>query len=489
MSWVQFYKVDQDVIVSYVEGTGTRDLFPKILGYPSIPYKYVNGETFFGKEELESLEKKVSKNLAREADKAMDTLVKASDNFMEFSIKISRQDLSRRSLEKLAETFEDFVEALKGLAGLAALPLCFDPLVEKELEKEIAKIFPPGEKKQEYERTLRALVDLKGETFGVREKRELLEIAAEVQKVQKLKNLFSGNPPAKMKILLEDYPTIRKKIAKHANDWAWIKIHVMEGDPYKTEDFILRIAEYLEKDPKDELARLKKAKQKANKNFAQIVGQHPNLKELADCAQRIMLVRDYRFASVCKGAFYSRHLLWEIAMRFGLPYFDILYLLPSETVKGLETGNLDTKFVAERKKGYAFIVEGKSEKIFSGSELKMLLDREKNDFAGAHEFSGIPACKGFVRGQVRIVLGVRDLSKVKKGDVLVCQQTVPDFVPAMEKASAIVTDLGGITSHAAIISRELCMPCIVGTKIATKVLKDNDLVEVDADKGIVRKLK
>jgi pyruvate,water dikinase len=64
--------------------------------------------------------------------------------------------------------------------------------------------------------------------------------------------------------------------------------------------------------------------------------------------------------------------------------------------------------------------------------------------------------------------------------------TVPDFVPAMSKAVAFVTDEGGITSHAAIVSRELGIPCVVGTKIATRALRDGDLVEVDASRGIVR---
>ena len=64
--------------------------------------------------------------------------------------------------------------------------------------------------------------------------------------------------------------------------------------------------------------------------------------------------------------------------------------------------------------------------------------------------------------------------------------TTPDYIPAMKKAAAFVTDEGGITCHAAIIAREMKKPCIVGTKIATKVLHDGDLVEVDADKGVVR---
>ena len=67
--------------------------------------------------------------------------------------------------------------------------------------------------------------------------------------------------------------------------------------------------------------------------------------------------------------------------------------------------------------------------------------------------------------------------------------TTPEYLPAMEKAAAIVTDEGGINSHAAILSREFGIPCIVGTKIATKIIKENELIEVNANHGVVKKLK
>ena len=81
------------------------------------------------------------------------------------------------------------------------------------------------------------------------------------------------------------------------------------------------------------------------------------------------------------------------------------------------------------------------------------------------------------------------MPKLKDGDVLVTNMTTPNYLVAMKKAVAFITDEGGITCHAAIIAREMKKPCIIGTKNATKVLKDGDLVEVDANKGIVRKLK
>jgi pyruvate,water dikinase len=67
--------------------------------------------------------------------------------------------------------------------------------------------------------------------------------------------------------------------------------------------------------------------------------------------------------------------------------------------------------------------------------------------------------------------------------------TTPEFVPLIKLAKAIITNVGGITCHAAIVSREMNKPCIIGTKIATKVLKDGDLVEVDANRGVIKILK
>ena len=88
-----------------------------------------------------------------------------------------------------------------------------------------------------------------------------------------------------------------------------------------------------------------------------------------------------------------------------------------------------------------------------------------------------------------IVLRKNDFPKFKKGMILVTTMTRPEYYPLMRIAKAVVTDEGGITSHAAIISRELGIPCVIGTKIATRVLKDGQLVEVDANKGVVKVIK
>ncbi len=101
---------------------------------------------------------------------------------------------------------------------------------------------------------------------------------------------------------------------------------------------------------------------------------------------------------------------------------------------------------------------------------------------------GFAASKGVVQGRVKVLFEWRQGAEVLPGDILVASMTTPDFLPAMERAAGFVTDEGGITCHAAIIARELKKPCVIGTKIATQVLKDGDMVEVDAEKGIVRVL-
>jgi pyruvate,water dikinase len=130
------------------------------------------------------------------------------------------------------------------------------------------------------------------------------------------------------------------------------------------------------------------------------------------------------------------------------------------------------------------------EEVYIGAKADAFRKGIKKDFDNTlTEFTGQVAQPGFATGKVKIIIRAKDMKKMNQGDILVSIATDPDIVPAMKKAAAIVTEQGGITSHAAIVSRELGTPCIIGTKIATKLLKDGDLVEVDAHKGIVRILK
>ncbi len=98
---------------------------------------------------------------------------------------------------------------------------------------------------------------------------------------------------------------------------------------------------------------------------------------------------------------------------------------------------------------------------------------------------GLGASPGIGMGKVKILAGPKEIGRMEKGDVLVTDMTTPDFVPAMKKAVAIVTNSGGMTCHAAIVSREMGIPCVVGTKNGTQTLKEGQLITVDASRGII----
>jgi pyruvate,water dikinase len=98
---------------------------------------------------------------------------------------------------------------------------------------------------------------------------------------------------------------------------------------------------------------------------------------------------------------------------------------------------------------------------------------------------GLGASPGITSGKVKIIKNTDELDKIQKGDILTTVMTTPDMVPAMKRANGIITDEGGVTCHAAIISRELGIPCVVGTGDATKILKENSVVSLDGNKGLI----
>ena len=103
------------------------------------------------------------------------------------------------------------------------------------------------------------------------------------------------------------------------------------------------------------------------------------------------------------------------------------------------------------------------------------------------ELKGTPACVGpKIKGICRVLLSTKELNKVRNGDILVAGSTAPDYLPAMKRAVAILTEKGGLTSHAAIVSRELGIPCVVGILNLLNIIKDGQEVEIDTNKGIVK---
>jgi pyruvate,water dikinase len=136
----------------------------------------------------------------------------------------------------------------------------------------------------------------------------------------------------------------------------------------------------------------------------------------------------------------------------------------------------DIEFAVER--GRIFIVQTRAVTTKARKE-------EMKEIEGEPILKGLAVSPGTATGVVRIVHGLEDINKVQQGDILVTRMTSPDLVPTMSKSAAIITDSGGATCHAAIVSREMGIPAIVGTETATQKLKDGDIVTVDAYHGLV----
>lgn len=193
--------------------------------------------------------------------------------------------------------------------------------------------------------------------------------------------------------------------------------------------------------------------------------------------------------------FYLKPFFQEIARRLKISYEELVSMRFQEIQESLANGKVSVsrKELKERYKDHAlifaknkvYILSGKDLQKYRQTELKEEVVKDVNEFRGTVAFkSGV-----LIRANAMIIKSHEQISSFKEGWILVTQMTNPTYLPAMKKSKAIITDEGGLLCHAAIISRELGIPCIIGTKIATQVLKDGQLVEVDADKGVVRIIK
>ncbi len=229
-----------------------------------------------------------------------------------------------------------------------------------------------------------------------------------------------------------------------------------------------------------------------SKNMGEINALRKNLSEkqriIVDFAIFNMRMRDERIDPMKKGITIAYNASKEYASRIGLD----VNLVSNLTVDEL----IDKKYSVEdlkristlRNNGVGVFVtqNGKQVSFLEFNENIKRIEDVMHKEIDSSKLIGAIANKGVGKGIVKIILGENDFSKFNEGDVLVASMTRIEYVPLMKKASAIITNEGGITCHAAIVSRELNKPCIIGTKIATKVLNDEDLVEVDANIGIVK---
>ncbi len=209
-------------------------------------------------------------------------------------------------------------------------------------------------------------------------------------------------------------------------------------------------------------------------------------------AREFVYLKNKRQETMFYSHFCLNKLLTELAVRTGILLKEIKSMTAEEIIAAAEEGKINRDKIKEQAKHSVFVFEKNKFSIIIGeNKIKDFLNKNlaKSETSRGNQIKGQASCLGKGVGRVKIINSVAEVKKMRKGDILVSSKTNPNFMAAIKKANAIVTDYGGITCHAAIVSRELGIPCIVGTKIATKVLKDGDWVEVDAEKGVVKILK
>lgn len=189
--------------------------------------------------------------------------------------------------------------------------------------------------------------------------------------------------------------------------------------------------------------------------------------------------------------------LREMSKRTKLPMHILGSLYYNENMDVLDGKKIDIKGIKNRTSLYFGFTKSNKYGFLYSDEAKQLIKEVKSRTEGYYEkvtiLKGRVASPGKVTGKARVFRGSggsrtfkTEITKMKQGEILVAESTSPEFMSAMLKAAAIVADEGGITSHAAIVSRELKIPCVVGTHYALNNIKTGDLIEVDAVNGIVR---
>lgn len=293
-----------------------------------------------------------------------------------------------------------------------------------------------------------------------------------------------------------NFPEFFKAIQEHTKKHCWV-YYVYSGPAFEEANFLELIKTNLESgiNPIEKLEQLEKEKQAIlmkKKDIFEELNPDEFHTEILDLAAYIIWAKPRRKDLQSKLYYHMiEGFLKEIASRLDLSRNQILNCPFDLMEQALKTGEIDKSLLDSIYEHHVVLSEGEDVNIYYEEEA-----REKakeivyavEELSDSAELKGTPACKGKARGEVSIVNSPKDMYKMNQGGILISTATTPSIVSAMKKAAAIVTDEGGITCHASIVSRELGIPCVVGTKIVTRTFKDGDIVEVDANNGIVRKI-
>jgi len=330
------------------------------------------------------------------------------------------------------------------------------------------------------------------------------QIQLEEQAFLKLAKKFSNNLSMRKIFVTTPVTEILKKlptayaaaVRKHVTAYCY-QGYNFEGPAFNDIYFLTRWKEFLisGSNAGETLRQIFKDKKRALELQKQIIKDlkiDQKYQRLFNVTREIIYGKDYRKMAMVKSYYHLEPLLYEIGRRINLSLAEVRNCLLNEIEGMLVRGEARPAQLLSRMKGcYFAVVGGKLPGVVDTGALYYKMKSyllKKEDLSQVNYFHGQTAMTGKARGIVKIINTKNDLPKMNVGDILVAKMTNPDLVPAMKKAAAVITDTGGITCHAAIVSRELKIPCVIGTKVATKILKDGDEVLVDANQGEIKKI-
>jgi len=291
--------------------------------------------------------------------------------------------------------------------------------------------------------------------------------------------------PSKIPLTNQEQIDLRKiainnenALKKHMKKYEWLSV-------YNPDEPSLPLSYF-----QDRIKDLAKTKPKEKQAEKLIIPKE--LQNLIKLMKRYVYLHTFRAEMLSKSYFLLKPFLTEIAGRWKIDLTALCALTSEEIIKILEKNGLpDFEEIEKRKKAYLHLMKDGKINIYSGKEAEEMFLKEisKDEKEQKSEMlKGFVASQGLAEGKVRVIINKEDLKLIEKGDILVTTMTSPDYVQAIHKSGAVVTDEGGLLCHAAIICREMGTPCVMGTKIATLVLKTGDWVKVDAFDGIIVKI-
>ena len=383
-------------------------------------------------------------------------------------------DLSSASGDELAEFLKRFHERIFEITFYFYLSQAeFTETVRRELEKQLGKYFPPGQVPS----AMAGLLAISELDILKRGELDLIALA------------LNGWDAKKLEAHSLEYAILFYNSYSKKTNFSFLETRLTQLKGLGEPELKLRRRKILQE--------VEVAKRKQSQLLERI--GDARTRELA------LLLHDVGYdrlelKNIWAGAEYRfLPLFQEISRRTEIPFNELMWVYrPEDMEKALMEGRpLSRDEIRKRKQIYVHYYHDDGHEFYSGEEAKNLVE----ELVPAHfrktsasEVRGVAVSPGVVRGIARVVkvIGIEELSKdlkqFKKGEVLITTMTQPNMVLLAEKASAIVCNEGGITSHAAVLSREFKIPCVVGCEIATKAFETGDLIEVDANKGVVRKI-